>query len=499
MVDVAQKADVTRKTLGIWESGARMPSELKIRTLANILEVSVDEISDLEPEHPVSKGDFSKTIKSWLSLANTTEKQREQQENNLISQIRHQQDELRQATTVIKALLASIETIFYVKDINLTYITANNAFLKNLSLPFEYRVLGKSDKDFYPLREAQNNHQQDYDVLISGKSILKMEDYIPGSRKKKWGLISKIPIFDSEGKIAGLVGSFLDITDRKKEEELRELVAGNIDSMTEAISVVDLEHRKYLYFNSAKEAVFGYSFEQFYKGGPDFWFEKCVHPDDKAEQERYRKNNSWPKVRNYRIVKPNGEMRWVETHYSFPAKKFFGSKCAITLTIDITERKKAEELNKLLEMSLSKSSHVVWLLEPAPSFKPIYVSESVGRMYGIKPEKFIEKAKVWLNSIHPEDRKKYGDEYLKSRGNGVESFKFRIIRPDGEICRLKSVFFSSTFGKCLAYIERDITNEKKNELDDVKISMIRVLKDNGFESDKISSALKLNFEDVNSV
>ena len=500
MTEVAQKADITRKTLGIWENSTRIPSEMKVRSLAHILDISVDKISDLEPEHPVSKGNFSEVIGSWLSLADTTEKQRIQQENNLVNQIKYQQKELRQATVVIKALLASMESIFYVKDSNLLYITANNAFLKNLSLSPAYQVLGKKDSDFYPLREAQSNHQQDYEVLISGRPILNTEEYIPGSRKKKWGLISKIPIFDSEGKIAGLVGNFLDITDRRKEEELRELLAGNIDSMTEAISVVDLKHGKYLYFNSAKETVFGYSSEEFYNGGPDFWFNKCVHPDDKPEQLKYRKNNNWPKVRNYRIVKSDGEVRWVETHYTFPKKKFFGRECAVTLTIDITERIKAEEINKLLELSLSKSSHVVWLLEPQPSLKTIYVSDSVSEMYGYDAEIFKKNgSEFWLKCIHPDDRKKFGDDWLKARGDGIETFQYRIIRPDGKICRLKSVFFSSTKGKCVAYIERNITSEKKNVLASVKTEMIKVLKDNGFSSDVIADTYRLSIDEVDSI
>ncbi|HBM15770.1 MAG TPA: hypothetical protein DD381_05420 [Lentisphaeria bacterium] len=59
----------------------------------------------------------------------------------------------------------------------------------------------------------------DKEVLTTGKSILDKEDYIPGNRKTKWGIMSKIPILDLDGKIEGLLGFFVDITDRKKAEE----------------------------------------------------------------------------------------------------------------------------------------------------------------------------------------------------------------------------------------------------------------------------------------
>ena len=67
--------------------------------------------------------------------------------------------------------------------------------------------------------EAKENHDQDYNILLTGKSIIKQENYIPGSRKKKWGLINKTPIFDITGKITGIMSSFIDITDRKLAEK----------------------------------------------------------------------------------------------------------------------------------------------------------------------------------------------------------------------------------------------------------------------------------------
>ena len=45
---VAQKAGIVRKTLSFWENKKRIPSETKIRTLANVLNISVSDISDIK-------------------------------------------------------------------------------------------------------------------------------------------------------------------------------------------------------------------------------------------------------------------------------------------------------------------------------------------------------------------------------------------------------------------------------------------------------------------
>ena len=49
----------------------------------------------------------------------------------------------------------------------------------------------------------------------------KLNVYIPGTRKKGWGLISKIPILDLKGNIAGIVGTIVNITERKIAENTR--------------------------------------------------------------------------------------------------------------------------------------------------------------------------------------------------------------------------------------------------------------------------------------
>ncbi|MCP4178755.1 MAG: PAS domain-containing protein [bacterium] len=406
MTLVAEKLGITRKTLGVWESGQRTPSEIKIRLLAQALNVTVDEISDLQPGYPASQKQFSDVIESWISLSDITDKEIQEQENDLICKIKKQQKELRQANIVIKSLLGSMHSIFYVKDKNLKYITANHAFHESLSLSSSYKVLGKIDEDFYPVNEARQNHEEDYNVLLTGKPILKAEGCIPGTRKKKWALISKIPIFDTDGKIAGLTGSFLDITDRKKAQSIRELLEANVNYMTEALTVTDVVNKKYLFMNKAKEKLFGYSSETFFKFGPGYWMENCVHPDDKAEQLKYRETGSWPKVRNYRILKPGGELRWVETRYAFPDKKIMGKDCALTLSIDITERKKIDDIIKLLELAISDTHSIAWLL--TPDFKVIYVSESIEKL-GYDHKKMIASHDQLLDLLTDKSR----DEFKK--------------------------------------------------------------------------------------
>ena len=90
------------------------------------------------------------------------------------------------------------------------------------------------DADFFSEIEAKQNTEEDKQVILSGKALHR-EGFIPGSRKKKWGMISKIPFFDSSKKVAGVMGYFIDITVRRKNEILIQKFVKGISMLDETL------------------------------------------------------------------------------------------------------------------------------------------------------------------------------------------------------------------------------------------------------------------------
>ena len=213
--------NVNRATFWSWKKKIYSPSEQNVRKLAKALDVSVTEISDLQETVSLSMTDLSDSISSWNQLGTDGSVQYKEKFSYINREILNLEDKLTQATTIINALLKSMPILFYIKDKKQEYITANDSFLKNLNLVSVYNVLGKRDEDFFNSKEAQRNLEQDRKVINSGVPVVDIEDFIPGSRKKRWGIISKYPIFDTENRIAGLIGTFVDITERKVSEEIR--------------------------------------------------------------------------------------------------------------------------------------------------------------------------------------------------------------------------------------------------------------------------------------
>ena len=212
----ANLLSVSRTTLWKWEKGVFQLSEDMLMKMANILNVSVGDISDLPEPVQVSQYSFSKAVDSWIELTEINDRAHQQQIDIVLKTIQNLNSKLNQSILIIKALLDSMETMFYIKDKTLKYITANKSFLENISYNLEDPVLGRDDYAFFSKNEAKQNSEEDRTVLQTGKAVLRDERHIPGSRRSKWGIVSKLPVFDSETKIVGVIGTTVDITERKK-------------------------------------------------------------------------------------------------------------------------------------------------------------------------------------------------------------------------------------------------------------------------------------------
>jgi len=312
----------------MWENGKLVPSEKKVRELARFLNISVSEISDLPSERITSVNNLSDIAEVWFSLAEFKENSQNKMVDSLVNGISELDRKLKQSSIIINALISAIHVIFYVKDTNQKYIIANKHFFNNFSMNVNYHVLGKEDKDFFPTKEAQKNYEEDRNVLLTGKAVIDREDYIPGTRKKEWGLISKIPILDLKGDIAGIVGIIVNITERKIAEDTRIALDNAINKLDECIwvgKVLDLEKNKYkiVYLNDAIEKISGVKKEEFFKNS-ELWTE-FIHPDFKEKISKARESKIFPRYYEYKAIRQgNKEEYWREDVTYKDGNMFFG-------------------------------------------------------------------------------------------------------------------------------------------------------------------------------
>jgi PAS domain S-box-containing protein len=455
--ELAHKIGYNRVTLNSWENEKRVPSEAKIRMLANALSVKVNEISDIKPDQPVSDIKYSDAMESWNSVKNQQIDKIQRDEFDIaLSCIGQMKKKVNDLNLIIDGVKSSIYSMFYVKDTNLKYITANDLFLENLSLKKGFSVMNKTDIDFFPISESKINEEQDNNILLTGKQI-EFEGYIPGSRRKKWGIISKKPVLDSVGKILGVVGSFIDITERKKSERLREILETNIDLMRDCVWIQSKKDLEVIYINKAFEDVYGYSTDKI--RDINFWYENCVHPADIDKEREYGRMNSWPKVREFRIINSDGEVLLLESY--FHEVSISGKECYFFINRDITKQRSDQNNLKDFNDAVLSSGDVLWIGKYTDNglLKYSYLGGDTINILGYSRVDLLNEPECWKKNVHPLDREKL-EKWIEIKSYPKELNCRLILNGEVKWLYLRICFNNNILYGCIY----NITISKKEKL-----------------------------------
>lgn len=138
--------------------------------------------------------------------------------------IENQKNQIFQLNSIIDSLPGSI----YWKDTGGVYLGRNlYAAEKMKAVNLEHQaiqsaVVGKTDYDFFDQETADQYRQHDLEVLEAGKQMTREEAVTLPNGESLVQLSLKRPLYDSKGKVVGIVGNTVDITYLKKiETDLR--------------------------------------------------------------------------------------------------------------------------------------------------------------------------------------------------------------------------------------------------------------------------------------
>ena len=118
----------------------------------------------------------------------------------------------------LETIINIIPGLLYCKDKN-DIITLANQQYANLLKKNKKDILGKTTYDLFSKEHAEAFHKVDKEIIKTGKAKLNYEVKGDFPNGKGYFLTSKVPLIDDKGKINGIVGLSIDITERKKMEE----------------------------------------------------------------------------------------------------------------------------------------------------------------------------------------------------------------------------------------------------------------------------------------
>ncbi len=126
-----------------------------------------------------------------------------------------------------RVLLENLPQRIFYKDTNFVYVSCSENYAKDINIRPE-EIAGKTDYDFYPKELAGKYRADDKKVMESGQTIDVEEKHIK-DEKEFFVHTIKTPLRDENGTIIGILGVFLDVSEKvalqMEAEHIRHLVS----------------------------------------------------------------------------------------------------------------------------------------------------------------------------------------------------------------------------------------------------------------------------------
>jgi PAS domain S-box-containing protein len=275
--------------------------------------------------------------------------------------------------------------------------------------------------------------------------------------------------YDDGNNLTSIVGTVLDITERKRvEEELqvtKEKYTKAFLSVPDAITISELESGRFIEVNDAASTLFGYTRDELVnKSGIDLgiWVnkeERDVLIDQIKKEGR---------VVQFRVAERRKSGELFNASITADTITIGNTRYLIAATRDITQRKQMEEA---LRESETRYKNIVedqteFISRFLPDGTHVFVNDAYCRYFGKTREEII--GHLFVPDIPEEDQKIVREHFqLLTPDNPVASVDHRIIMPDGSVRWQRwsdRAIFNNT-GHIVEYqsVGRDITDTKQVE------------------------------------
>jgi len=301
------------------------------------------------------------------------------------------------------------------KDTNSRYLGCNRKFANDLDLECS-TIVGKTDLDL-GVEDAEKYIRSDQKILQTGKGINNQKIKIRNTdQNTRTFELSKGPIKNQSGEVIGIIGSYVDITEKEQTEE--ELLKSELKfkSVFKAapVGIGLVSNRVVGWTNDLFSSIVGYSNEELYN------MEAIKLYPSKEEYERAG-NKKHKEIKSYgvgsvetQLKRKDGQIIDVLVSFSTIEDNKNCDNLVFTV-IDLSEYKKQEAQNRQLATAVEQASESIYITEKDGHI--VYANPAFEMVSGYKISEVLGKRPTILHSgKHSEDY--YNDmELCISSGN----------------------------------------------------------------------------------
>jgi len=261
-----------------------------------------------------------------------------------ISERREMEQRLRESEERMRAFTTHSPALMCMKDRDGRYRFANDRFLERYNLRPE-QVLGRTDAELFPRRQALAAAAHDAEVLARGEP-LQYEERASMADGQRVSLVSKFPVFDATGVVTAIGVVASDITDRRvTEQALRE----QRTLLAEAQKIAGLGSWEWdpdsgrVSWSEELYRIFGVTAQDV---PPSFenYLER-LHPEDRQQSGSMVARaliDNRPFSMLERVVRPGGELRYVRSQGDVVRNERGKPIKVLVACFDITEQRHSE-------------------------------------------------------------------------------------------------------------------------------------------------------------
>ena len=289
--------------------------------------------------------------------------------------------------------------------------------------------------------------------------------------QRRWFQMIVTPLSDRHPNAA--VVMHIDVTAERQAKERLHASELRFRQMAENIRdvffLIDADTNRMLYISPAYEEIWGRSRESAY-ANPESWTE-AIHPDDRASAyQAYKEGMAAGTFEHeYRIVRPDGSIRWMEVR-GFPVRDDAGRIARVAgIVADITERKQAarelRESERRFSAMLDNVDLVSVMLDREARIT--YCNDCFLRLTGWQLEEVI--GRNWFELFIPPEFDDVKEIFAALLANLPEAWHHEneILTRSGErrLIRWNNSVLRSGAGDVIgtASIGEDITEQKKSQ------------------------------------
>lgn len=360
-------------------------------------------------------------------------------------------------------ILSNIPSFIYVKDLELKFIMVNTAYENFVQKNSDF-IIGKTDFDLFPEEIARKMAELDKEVIAGNKPRFGIEEYIPlPDGKYAWTIANKLPFYDEQGTLRGLIGITFDISEQKEMSLQLETM---LDSLPYEAWLKDLDGR-FLFVNKLlakslnknKKDILGKTAMEFF---PEEFAKEFIESDQKIINTK--------KPEYFQQLSGTRENPVLHEVYKTPIINDAGVVIGTTgYSRDISKMQK--ELNELTRLNnlfsaIIDNIPIMLFIKDAKFLRFTLVNKAAESLMGMKKDEIIGKNDY---DLFPKDQ---ADFFVKMDRKALKANNQLLVEEENltsskktVVVRTKKLPLLDKNGQpiCIIGISEDITERKEME------------------------------------